>query len=109
MISLKLLLTIAGLAALTLLTRGAFLLPRRPLPLPGWLQQGLRHAPVGALAAVVLPELLLEGGQPIASWRDAQLIGALVGTGVMLLRRSILATIVTGTATMLLCRLGLGW
>ena len=36
---------IIGLALLTLLTRAFFLLPERELPLPGWLQQGLRYAP----------------------------------------------------------------
>ncbi len=53
------LLAIAGLAAITLLTRGLFLLPERELPVPEWLRQGLRHAPLAALTAVVVPEIVL--------------------------------------------------
>ena len=33
--------TIIGLAAITVVTRGFFVLPERELPLPRWLQQGL--------------------------------------------------------------------
>ena len=32
---------IAGLAVITLLTRGFFVLPEREIPIPRWLQQGL--------------------------------------------------------------------
>jgi branched-subunit amino acid transport protein len=64
---------------------------------------------VGALAAVVLPEIVLNNGQLINSWRDARLWGALVGTAWFCWRRGMLGTIVSGTATMLVLRLGLGW
>ena len=33
---------VLGLAAITLVTRGFVLLPERELPMPAWLQQGLR-------------------------------------------------------------------
>jgi uncharacterized membrane protein len=62
-------LAIVGLAAITLLTRGFFILPDREMPLPGWLRQGLRYAPLAALAAVVAPEIVMTQGQLIARWR----------------------------------------
>ncbi|MDT7837441.1 AzlD domain-containing protein [Aquabacterium sp. OR-4] len=105
----EVLLTIAGLALITLLTRGFFILPERELPMPDWLREGLRYAPVGALVAVIAPELVMSQGQLISTWRDPRLAGALAATLYYLWRRDMLGTIVAGTATMLICRLGLGW
>lgn len=102
-------LAIVGLAGVTLLTRGFFVLPGRELPLPGWLRQGLRYAPLAAMTAVVAPEVVLTGGELITSWHDARLFAAATGAGVYFWRRSILGTIVAGTGTMLLLRAALGW
>ena len=44
---------ILGLTVITVATRGFFLYPERDLPLPEWLRQGLRYAPLAAIAAVV--------------------------------------------------------
>jgi branched-subunit amino acid transport protein len=101
--------TIVGLAAITLLTRGFFILPAREIPLPEWLRQGLRYAPLAAMAAVVVPEVLMTQGQLSGSIKDARLYAAAAGAAVFFWRRSILGTILAGTATMLTLRLGLGW
>jgi branched-subunit amino acid transport protein len=101
--------TIAGLALITLLTRGFFILPRHEWPMPGWLKEGLRYAPLGALAAVLAPELLMHEGRLISTWQDARLFGAAAATGWFVWRRDMLGTIVAGTAVMLIFRLGLGW
>jgi branched-subunit amino acid transport protein len=100
---------IVGLALATLLTRSFFLLPDRELPLPAWLRQGLRYAPLAALAAVVAPEIVLTQGQLIATWRDARIYAVAVGMAYFVWRRGILGTIVAGTAVMLALRIGLGW
>jgi branched-subunit amino acid transport protein len=101
--------TIVGLAAITLLTRGFFILPSREIPLPEWLRQGLRYAPLAAMAAVVAPEILMTQGQMIGTWQDARIFAAAAGAAWFFWRRSILGTIVAGTVTMLALRLGLGW
>jgi branched-subunit amino acid transport protein len=103
------LLAILGLAVITVATRGFFLYPERDLPLPAWLRQGLRYAPLAALAAVVAPEIVTTQGHLIATWRDARLYGALAATAYFFWRRGILGTIVTGTLVLVASRVGLGW
>jgi branched-subunit amino acid transport protein len=100
---------IVGLALLTLLTRGFFLLPEREVPIPAWLRQGLRYAPLAALAAVVVPEIVMSQGQLINTAKDARLYAAAAAAAYFFWRRGILGTIVTGTAVMLSLRLFLGW
>lgn len=101
--------TIAGLALLTVLTRAFFLMPQRDLPLPDWLQQGLRYAPLAALVAVVAPEVVLTHGQLITTWHDARLPAVAVASAYYFWRRGILGTIISGTAVLLLLKVGLGW
>ena len=101
--------TILGLALLTVLTRAFFLLPERDLPMPTWLQQGLRYAPLAALVAVVAPEIVMTQGQLIGTWYDARLPAVAVASAYYFWRRGILGTIVSGTAVLLMLKLGLGW
>ena len=105
----SLLLALVGLGLITLLTRGFFLLPDREWPLPAWLRQGLRYAPLAALTAVVAPEVVLTQGQWVATLQDARLYAAAAGALFYAWRHSILGTIVAGMAVMLALRLGLGW
>ena len=56
------LLAIAGLTAISVVTRGFFFISEREWRLPGWAQRGLRYAPIAALAAVIAPDIVLTGG-----------------------------------------------
>ena len=100
---------ILGLAVITVATRGFFLYPERDLPLPAWLKQGLRYAPLAALAAVVAPEIVMQQGHLITTFKDARLYAVLAATIYFFWRRGILGTIVTGTLVMVALRTGLGW
>ncbi|MDP1902540.1 MAG: AzlD domain-containing protein [Rubrivivax sp.] len=102
-------LAIAGLAVLTVTTRGFFFLSEREVPIPAWLRQGLRYAPLAALAAVVLPEIVMLQGRLITTWQDARLFAAAAGAAWFWRRRGILGTILVGMAVLLPLRLGLGW
>jgi len=102
-------LAIVGLAAITVGTRGFFLFPDRELPLPAWLKQGLRYAPLAALAAVVAPEVLMTDGHVITTLKDARLYAVIAATIYFFWRRGILGTIVTGTVVMVALRTGFGW
>ena len=52
------------MVAITLITRGFFFLPRAQLPMPAWLNEGLRYAPLAAMVAVVAPEIVMTQGAP---------------------------------------------
>jgi branched-subunit amino acid transport protein len=105
----ELLVAIVGMTAITLITRGFFFLQRAQLPVPGWLLEGLRYAPLAAMVAVVAPEVVMTQGQLINTWKDARLFGAAAATGWYFWRRDMFGTIVVGTATLLALRLTLGW
>lgn len=100
---------IVGLTAITLVTRGFFFLTEREIPIPAWLRQGLRYAPLAALAAVVVPEVVMTQGRLIDTLLDARIFAALAGAAYYFWRRGILGTIVVGMAVLLPLRLGLGW
>ncbi|UXH78983.1 AzlD domain-containing protein [Roseateles amylovorans] len=100
---------ILGMAVITLVTRSFFMIPEKEIPLPDWIRDGLRYAPLAALAAVIVPEIVMTQGQLIDTWRDPRLYATAVGTAYFFWKRGILGTIVSGTAVMLALRLGLGW
>ena len=100
---------IVGLTVITVVTRGFFFLSRREIPLPEWLRQGLRYAPLAAMAAVVVPEVVMLNGQLIGTWQDARLFAVAAGAAWFWWRRGILGTILVGMAVLLPLRLGLGW
>ena len=103
------LLAVLGLTVLTVVTRGFFFLSKREIPFPTWLSQGLRYAPLAALAAVVVPEVVLLQGQLITTWKDPRLFAALAGGLYFAWRRGILGTILCGMAVLLPLKLGMGW
>ncbi len=100
---------IAGLTVVSVVTRGFFMIPDREVPIPAWLREALRYAPLAALVAVLLPEIAMTDDHLIATWRDARLYATAVGIAVFATTRSLLGTILAGTAVLLALRIGLGW
>jgi branched-subunit amino acid transport protein len=100
---------ILGLACVTVLARGFFFISSRPWRLPHWAVCGLQYAPIAALAAVVLPEVVMSHGQLIATWQDARLYAAAAGAAAYFWRRDVLITILAGMAVYLPLHLLLGW
>lgn len=103
------LLAIAGLSVVTVATRCFFFILDRPWSLPEWVQRALQYAPVAALAAVVVPEVVMLDGHLVTTWQDARLFAALAGAVVYYWRRSVLLTLVLGMVVYLPLRLVLGW
>lgn len=103
------LVVIAGMAAITVLTRCFFFILDRSWSLPSWAERALQYAPVAALAGVIAPEIVMSSGHFVASWQDARLFAAPVGALVYFWRRSVLLTIGIGMAVYLPLHLLLGW
>ena len=106
-------LVIVGLTVVTVLTRCLFFISSRPWQLPPWAQRGLQYAPIAALAAVVLPELLMTQGVLLLNWRDARWFGALAGVLWFFWRKGrgqvVLGTIIVGMLVYLPLHLYAGW
>jgi branched-subunit amino acid transport protein len=100
---------IAGLTVVSIVTRGFFMIPERQVPIPPWLREALRYAPLAALVAVLLPEVAMTGNHLIATWKDARLYATATGILVFVTTRKLLGTILAGSAVLLALRLGLGW
>ena len=101
--------TIIGMTLVTLITRGFFLFSSKPWTLPGWAQRGLHYAPIAALSAVIVPEMVMTQGQLIATWQDARIFAVLAGLAWYYWRRDLLGTIIVGMAVYLPLHVGLGW
>lgn len=100
---------IVGLAGVTVLTRCFFFILDRPWGLPGWAHRALHYAPAAALAAVIVPEIVMTQGHLIATWKDARLYAAAAGAAYYFWRRGVLGTMLAGMAVYLPLHLGLGW
>lgn len=100
---------IAGMTCVTVITRSFFFISSKPWKLPGWAQRGLHYAPIAALAAVVIPEVVMTQGHLISTWRDARLFGLAAGMAWFYWRRGVLGTILAGMAVYLPLHMGLGW
>jgi branched-subunit amino acid transport protein len=101
--------TIVGLTVITVFTRSFFLLSERELTMPRWVQRGLRYAPLAAVAAVVVPEIVMVQDHLLDTFKDARLAAVAVATVYFFWRRGILGTIVSGMAVLVPLKLGLGW
>jgi len=99
---------IALLALVTLVARGFFLvLPRRWQP-RGRVEQALRYAPLAALLAITVPEIVQQlpaaWQGPAPGWvlvTDPRLMSALLLAAVIRLTRNTLWGLAAGTATYL--------
>ena len=100
---------IVGLACVTVLTRCFFFILDRSWALPAWAERALQYAPVAALAGVIAPEVVMQSGHLVGTWRDARLFAAPVGALLFYWRRNMLLTIFAGMAVYLVLHLGLGW
>lgn len=104
---------ILGLAAVTVITRSFFFISSKPWRLPHWAQRGLQYAPIAALSAVIVPEIVMSHGQLLQTWQDARLFAAAAAVTWYVWRRqsawAMLGTIVVGMGVYLPLHLGLGW
>ncbi len=100
---------VLGLAMVTFVTRGLFLMPRREVPIPGWLERALKVAPLAALTAVVVPEIVMTQGQISQTLQDARFPAVLVATLYYRWRPGVLGPMLAGLALYLPLRILFGW
>ncbi len=104
---------IVGMTVVTVVTRSFFFMSSSDWSLPRWAQRGLQYAPIAALSAVIVPEIVMTQGELIATWRDARWFAALAGLAYFFWRKgagqAVLGTILVGMAVYLPLHLALGW
>lgn len=104
---------IVGMALVTLITRSFFFMSSSDWSLPRWAQRGLQYAPIAALSAVIVPEIVMTQGALITTWQDARLFAAAAGLAYYFWRKgsgqAVLGTILVGMAVYLPLHLALGW
>ena len=107
------LLTLVLMGVLTMVARSFFFLSDAEWTLPHWAQRGLNYAPIAALTAVVVPEVVMTNGQFIRTLEDARLAAMAAGALYFFWRKgsgqAVLGTIVAGMAVYLPLHIGLGW
>jgi len=87
---------IGGVTLTTFITRAGLLLLGERLRLPALVDQALVYAPACALAAIIVPDLVLAGGAVSLDPGNFRLLAALVAAGVFVVTRSFVATIAVG-------------
>jgi branched-subunit amino acid transport protein len=100
---------IIGLSVVTVVARSFFFLSNQDWQLPHWAQRGLQYAPIAALSAVVVPEIVMSQGALITTWQDARLFAAAAGVAIYFAKRDVLLTIIGGMAVYLPLHLELGF
>ena len=75
---------IVGLAVITVITRSFFFISSQSWNLPRWAQRGLQYAPIAALSAVIVPEIVMTQGELISTWQDARPYAAVAGAAFFL-------------------------
>jgi branched-subunit amino acid transport protein len=96
---------IGALAVSTALTRSGFALAGHRVNIPKRVQQMLRFAPACALAAIVVPDIVLgPAGEVELGPANPKLVAGVLSLGFYLLRRNMLLTIAFGMLVFTLLR-----
>lgn len=107
------LLTTLGMVCVTVVARSFFFISDKEWTMPLWAQRGLQYAPIAALAAVIMPEIVMTQGELIHTLKDARLYAVVAGLAYFVWRRgagqAVLGTIMSGMAVYLPLHVGLGW
>lgn len=97
-------LTIILLTVATILTRSSFFFLGHAVKLPPKVQHALRYAPAAALAAIVVPDLVLANGALQLTWMNPKLVAGIGAAAFFLATRHLLGTIIAGMAMYSLLR-----
>ncbi len=99
------LLTLSGMLLVTYLPRVLPAWVLRGSQLPLFVATWLKYVPVAVLAALLLPSLLVEGGELNLAWNNLYLWAALPALLVAWKTKSMFATVLAGMAVVAIARL----
>jgi branched-subunit amino acid transport protein len=105
MSALEIWLTIGLMTLATLIARSSLFLFGGSVKLPPRVQHALRYAPAAALAAIVVPDLVLTGGTVDLSLANPRLLAGICAAMFFFATKRLLGTIVLGMALFTLFRL----
>lgn len=105
----EIVLMIAGMAAVTFITRFAFIVLFKKTPFDERLSRWLRFIPIAILSTLIAPTILMPQGFLNLSLHNSYLLAGITSAGVALKTRNIIATVCAGMAVILLLRAVLGW
>lgn len=91
----------------TMVTRGSFILLGERARLPPAMQRVLRYAPAAALSGLVMPDILLDGGE--LSFANPKVAAALVVVVLVTRSRNPWLPFIGGMAVLLVLRRGFGF
>jgi branched-subunit amino acid transport protein len=98
-------LIIVGLGAISLLTRASFYVLPATWQLPPRAERALRYAPACALAAIIVPEVLLQQGQISLSLTNDKLMAVIAAGVFFAFKRDMLMMMGVGMIVYTLLRL----
>jgi len=96
---------IAALTLSTFLTRATFWLVGHHITIPKRVSEALRYAPACALAAIIVPDLLIRSDHIEVSLTNPQLVSGIIAGAFFLYKRSMLGTIMLGMAVFTVVRI----
>ncbi|EXF42948.1 branched-chain amino acid transport [Pseudomonas sp. BAY1663] len=100
-------LLIFGMLAITFLIRYSFF-AWPDLRFPRLVEQGLHYVPVAVLTAIVVPGMLMPGGEWALRWDNAYLLAGILAIVIAAFSRNLLATIAGGLLSFFLLRWAFG-
>ncbi|MDW7683708.1 MAG: AzlD domain-containing protein [Bacillota bacterium] len=98
-------LIIVGMAVVTYLTRFSFLFLFRTITLPDSVLRGFRFLPIGILAAMIAPGLILADGQFFFHWQNSYLLAGIAAVIAAARWKNMFASLGTGLAVILLSQI----
>jgi len=97
---------IAGLMAVTFLARSGLILWPRDIQIPARLQRALRFAPMAAIAAIIVPSVLLQQGEFSAALVQPKLAAVAALFIAWRLSRQMAIALLVGLIVYVVSRLG---
>lgn len=98
-------LMILGMAGVTFLTRFSCLYLFRHVRLPDTLTRSFRFIPIGILTAMIIPGLLMPGGELLIHWQNHYLLAGIVSALAAKRWNNMFASLGAGLACILLLKL----